>query len=171
MRASVPPQQMVLDALFIAPATAPATQAGALDISQKVRRLLSDALTATSRSTKTPRPQLAEQIGTLAGRPVTPAMLDRYAAASCTQWRLPAETLPAIVEATGDRRLLELLVETCGGRVLWGDEVQVAELGALAMQERLARARRLALSRGVPASRQAAVLDGLRQRLAARGGR
>lgn len=171
MRVSVPAGQMVLDALFVAPAPAPPTQAGALDIGMKVRRLLSDALTATSRGSQTPRPPLAARIGELGGRPITSAMLDRYAAPSCTQWRLPAESLPAIVEATGDRRLLELLVETCGGRVLWGDEVRLAELGALAMEERLVRSRRLALGRSVPVQREAAVLDGLRKRQAARGGR
>ncbi len=98
-------------------------------------------------------------------------MLDRYAAPSCAEWRLPAEIVPAIVAATEDRRVIELLVEACGGRVLWGDEAVVAEMGALVMQERLVRDRRRALSRAVPARHQAEVLTGLQRRLGAAAAR
>jgi len=160
-----PAGQLAFEGLFVGPGAVPAPRPG--NVGPRLRRALSDALTDTSRSTGVPRPRLAERIGELAGRPLTSAMLDRYAAPSCAEWRLPAEIVPAIVAATQDRRVIELLVEACGGRVLWGDEAVVAEMGALVMQERLARDRRRLLSRAVPAKSQAAVLSGLQRRLGA----
>ena len=157
--------QPVLEGIFLEPANPPSLSHGALDVAGKLRRALSNALTGASRAAAIPRPALADRISELSGRAVTPAMLDRYAAPSCAQWRLPAETVPAVVAATADRRVIEVLVEACGGRVLWGDEIAVAELGALALQERQLRNRRMALTRAMPPERQAEMLDGLRRRV------
>lgn len=159
-------QQLSFDGLFVQPVRAAAKS----DLGQALRRALSDALTRTSRDTGVARPALAERIGALAGRPLTSAMLDRYCAPSCVQWRLPAETVPAVVAATQDRKIVEILAEACGGRVLWGDEAVVAEMGALVIQERLARDRRRALSRDVTPRRQAEVLSGLQRRLGGANG-
>jgi hypothetical protein len=163
--ASASRDQLTFEGLFVPPAPTPKPA----DLGQAVRRALSEALKGAARK-GTPRKGLAERISAAACREVSVHMLDRFAAQSCENWRLPAELVPAIAQATGDRKIVELLAEACGGRVLWGDEAAVAELGALHLQERDARARRRLLDRALPPARRAEVLDGLRGRLGGAGG-
>lgn len=108
---------------------------GSLDISLKISRALSDALTEQRRGGTGNRERVAHLMSALSGTRVTKAMLDRYAAASSTAWRFPLELLPAFVAATGDVRLLELVAEACGSIVLKPEERALLEWGALDLRE------------------------------------
>jgi hypothetical protein len=80
-------------------------------------------------------------ISRLSNRSMTKDMLDQYCANSADGKRFPLEALPALVLATGDYRLLEFIADRCGCRILRGEEAVVAELGALAMQEKAIKER------------------------------
>lgn len=63
------------------------------------------------------------------GGDVTKNMVDRWAAPANEMHRLPAELLPALVSATGDRRPLELIAAACGCAVVDPGELRLAAIG------------------------------------------
>lgn len=88
---------------------------------------------------------VAAAMSETAGYPISKTMLDRWAAPSNEQHRLPAELTPALVLVTGDHRPLALLVEACGCRLADPLDVRAAEIGRayaakLAADERLREA-------------------------------
>lgn len=125
-------RQLSLDGLFYPPPPPVADAAGALDLGLRVRntlkQLLKDARAGQAGGVGH-RDAIAEAISFLTGRPVSKNMLDRYAAPSASEWRFPLEILPALIKATGDFRLLHMIAEACGARVLIGEEVIDAEIG------------------------------------------
>jgi hypothetical protein len=112
----------------------------ALDIAHAVRDVLVDILAAT-KVAGIDRFEVATMISRLSNRSMTKDMLDQYCANSADGKRFPLEALPALVLATGDYRLLEFIADRCGCRILRGEEAVVAELGALAMQEKAIKER------------------------------
>lgn len=114
---------------------APQTNNGGLDIGHAVRDILSDVLSA-ARAMGMDRDEVCAQIARLSNFHITRPTMNNYCAPSAVDRNFPLEALPALTVATGDYRLLELIAETCGCRILRGSEAMVAELGALAMQER-----------------------------------
>lgn len=130
----LPPGQLSLDGLFSPPPRAIPAAIGALDIGLRLRETLAlvlhDAIDPVT-GERMDRFAVAIALSRLCGRDVTKNMLDRFTAPSAEDWRFPAELIPALVKATGDRRLLELLAELCEARVVVGAEVWEAELGRI----------------------------------------
>lgn len=121
---------------------------GSHDISVGVRECLAEVL-ALSRAKGGDRYAVAAEVSRLSGRDMTKNMLDRYTAADEDK-RFPLEALPALVCATGDFRLLELVAQACGCKVLRGEEAWVTEVGAAMLLERSVKSRIGALQRAVP---------------------
>jgi hypothetical protein len=81
------------------------------------------------------------------GEPVSPAMLDAYASPARDSHRIGAARLIALVHATGDRRLLQLLAEPFGWAVVEARHLALIEAALLREQEDELRRRREALLR------------------------
>lgn len=135
--------------MFFEVPSVPRSDAGGLDIALAVRETLTDMLGATAVQGHD-RHEVAARISRLSNHEISKHMLDRYTAPSADGWRFPLEALPALVQATGDYRLLELVAEKCGCRVYRGEEAMLAEIGALTMQERNVKARLIDLRKNVP---------------------
>lgn len=123
--------------------------AGGLDIALAVRETLTDLL-GTAVVQGCDRHEVAARISRLSNHEISKHMLDRYTAPSADGWRFPVEALPALTQATGDYRLLELVAAACGCKVYRGEEALLAEIGALTMQERNVKARLIDLRKNVP---------------------
>lgn len=147
-RAANPNQNELM--FFEVPA-APRHDAGGLDIALAVRETLTDLLGAATVQ-GCDRHEVAARISRLSNHEISKHMLDRYTAPSADGWRFPVEALPALTQATGDYRLLELVAEACGCKVYRGEEALLAEIGALTMQERNVKARLVDLRKNVPDS-------------------
>lgn len=148
-RKQVAPGQLEMS-FFDVPAT-PRSDAGSLDIAQSVRDTLNDTL-ATAKADGRDRYDIAASISRLSGRDMSKDMLDRYTAPSSDGHRFPLEALPALIQATGDFRLLELIAHKCGCKVLRGEEAMLAEIGALMLQERTTKDRLSQIKKAVPDS-------------------
>lgn len=146
---SVSPAQMSMS-FFDVPAI-PRSDAGSLDVSQAVRDGLTDTL-ATAKVEGRDRYDISASISRLSGRDMSKDMLDRYTAPSSDGHRFPLEALPALVQATGDFSLLELIAQKCGCKMLRGEEAMLAEIGALMLQERTNKARLDHIKKTVPDS-------------------
>lgn len=135
-------EQLSFDGLYSDVPAAPSPLSGSLDISLAVRDVLADMLAGASRDRQPlDRFQVAAELSRLTGREISRHMLDRYAAPSTEDWRLPLELLPALVLVTGNFRLLEMVAEKCGCKILRGSEAMLTELGGLLMQQETARDR------------------------------
>lgn len=128
---------------------APRHDAGGLDIALAVRETLTDMLGAATVQGQD-RHEVAARVSRLSNHEISKHMLDRYTAPSADGWRFPLEALPALTQATGDYRLLELVAEKCGCKVYRGEEALLAEIGALTVQERNVKARLSDLRKNVP---------------------
>lgn len=148
-RAKAPPGQMELSFFEVPPIIR--ADSGGLDIALDVRTSLTDTLSAATLQ-GSDRHEVAARISRLSNHEMSKHMLDRYTAPSADGWRFPLEALPALVQATGDYRLLELVAEACGCKVYRGEEAMLAEIGALTMQERNVKARLTDLRKNIPDS-------------------
>jgi hypothetical protein len=135
MRRRVLPHAGQVEINFFDIPSVPRTESGGLDIGHAVRDTLTDVLSA-AKLQGMDREEVCAQIARLSNFHITKPTMNNYCAPSAEQRHFPLEALPALTVATGDFRLLELIAEKCGCRILRGDEAVVAELGALAMQEK-----------------------------------
>lgn len=133
---------------FDVPST-PRPEVGGQDIALAVREALTDLL-AGAAARGLDRYQLAAEVSRRGNHEISKNMLDRYCAHSADGWRFPLEALPALTVATGDFRLLELVAEASGCRVVRGEEALLAEIGALTLQKRSVDQRLTDLRRNVP---------------------
>lgn len=133
---------------FEVPAS-PRTDAGSMDMALAVRESLTDLLGAATLQ-GCDRHEVAARISRLSNHEISKHMLDRYTAPSADGWRFPLEALPAVTQATGDYRLLELVAKACGCKLYRGEEALLAEIGALTLQERNVKARLTDLRKNVP---------------------
>ncbi|WP_316154759.1 phage regulatory CII family protein [Cupriavidus sp. BIC8F] len=141
------PNQLELSFYEVPPK--PKNEDGCLNIALNVREALADTLAGASERGMD-RYDVATKISRLTTHEFSKHMLDRCCAPSAEGWRFPAEALPALIVATGDYRLLELLAAHCGCRVYRGEEAMLAEIGALTLQVRTANDRLGELRRNVP---------------------
>lgn len=148
----------------------PVSDHGGLNIAQQVREILSEML-AKAAARGLDRHQVAAEISRLADRDLSKHMLDRYSAITTEDWRFPAETLPALTVATGDFRLLELLADRCGCRVLRGEEAILAEIGALMLQQNATSSRLELIKSHVPQPVMERLVDEALKRLKKGAGR
>ncbi len=161
MKRGPAPGQLELTFFDIPPE--PGTAGSALDVSGDLRELLADVL-AAAKTRGRDRHAVAMEVSRLTGRDLTKNMLDRYCA-QAEEWRFPLETLPALVSATGDLRLLEFIAQACGCRVMRGEDALLAEIGALMLQERAAKSRLERIRRALP---ERVSLERLMEKAAAR---
>lgn len=129
----------------------PKNEAGSLDIAMNVREALADTLSNATNGGMD-RHDVAAKVSRLSNHDLTKNMLDRYCAPSADGWRFPAEAIPALVVATGDYRLLEIIAAACGCKVYRGEEAMLAEIGMLTMQQKLAAERIAEMKRALPKS-------------------
>ncbi|MDP1980508.1 hypothetical protein [Undibacterium sp.] len=148
-RRSLPQAGQMQINFFSVPAT-PSNEAGSLDVAHAVRDVLVDTL-AAAKVAGHDRFDVATKISRLSNRSLTKDMLDQYCANSAEGKRFPLEALPALTVATGDYSLLEYIADACGCRILRGEEAMVAELGALAMQEKAIKERQKHINNHLPA--------------------
>jgi hypothetical protein len=115
----------------------------AATLHQRLARAVGVALAECGRS----RPAVARSMSEYLGEPVSTAMLDAYASPGRDTHRIGAARLLALVHATGDRRLLQLLAEPFGWAVIDARHLALIEAALLREQEDELRRRREALLR------------------------
>lgn len=115
----------------------------AATLHQRLARAVGVALAECGR----PRAQVAREMSAFLGEPVSPAMLDAYASPGRDSHRIGAARLMALIHATGDRRLLQLMAEPFGWAVIEARHLALIEAALLREQEDEIRRRREALMR------------------------
>lgn len=141
-------EQLSLDGYFLLPERDDA--AGSLNISLRFRNALTRALKQSPDSRSAVAARMTDLLfGDADDGEVTKAQIDAWTAPSRGAWRMPVEYLPAFVKATGAYWLLDDIAGPLGCRVLAGEEVALAELGAIALQKRQLSARESALKKSV----------------------
>lgn len=109
----------------------------------RIARAVSVALGECGKS----RAAVAREMSAYLGEPVSPAMLDAYASVARDQHRIGVGRYVALVHATGDRRLLQLLAGRFGWAVIEARHLPLIEVALLREQEDELRRRRDALMR------------------------
>jgi hypothetical protein len=104
---------------------ADAEASGSMNDGALIRGLLVEAIRNSDKS----RAQIADEMTRLVGRDVTERMLNAYTAESKEEHRWPAELTRSFCSATGDDRLLRVLAEAAGLRVINASESRLLELG------------------------------------------
>lgn len=143
--------QLLEAAVELPPTQEPRREAGALDLDQRLRRLLNDAIKAGPYSD---REALAEAISFHAGRTVTKAMIDSWTGAGRPH-RLPADLVPAICVSLGNSILLHGLAEASGCAVAESAELIRSRLDRLALFIRFAKAEQRRLIDSAPLFQEA----------------
>lgn len=108
---------------------------------------ISRAVSVALRDCGQPRVRVAAAMSAYLGEDVSPAMLDAYASVGRDQHRISVPRMLALVHATNDRRLLELLAEPMGWAVIERRYLPLIEVAAIREQEDELRRRREALQR------------------------
>jgi len=112
-------------------------------LTARIARAVSVAMRSCGRS----RPAIAREMSCYLGEDVSSAMLDAYASTARDGHNISAARLLALIHATGDRRLLQLLAEPMGWAVVERKHLVLIELAAAREQEEALRRRREALAR------------------------
>lgn len=110
-------------------------------VAARVARAVSVAL----RECGKPRNQVAREMGAFLGEEVSPAMLDAYASVARDGHRISLPRFLALLHATGDRRLLQLLADAMGWAVVEKRHLPLIEVALIREQEDRLRRQREAL--------------------------
>ena len=94
-----------------------------------------------------PRAAVAREMSAILAEAVSPHMLDAYASVARGQHRISVSRFVALMQATGDRRLLQLLAATMGWAVVEKRHLKLMEVAELREQEDNLRRRREAAMR------------------------
>ena len=105
----------------------PDSNPGALNMEQRTRRALNDAITASLYT----REHIAEMLSPMVGREITKSMLDSFTGASRPN-RLPADLLPALTVVLGTN-FIGSIMAPAGCRVMEREEVAFARLGQIVL--------------------------------------
>ncbi|MBW6399527.1 DNA transposition protein [Roseomonas sp. HJA6] len=98
------------------------------------------AVAATLRDSPLPREEVGARMSAYLGERVSKHMLDAYASEQRTDHPIPVTRLVALMHATGDRRLLQLIAEPLGWAVIERRHLPMIELAAVQEQrDELAR--------------------------------
>lgn len=133
-------------AIELPPEPAAKHDAGALDMDQRLRRLLNDAIAAGPFAN---RDELAEAVSFHAGRRVTKAMIDSWTGASRPH-AFPGHLIPAFCAALGNSVLLQGLAEAAGCGLTESAELIRSRLDRLALFIRFAKAEQRRLVAATP---------------------
>jgi hypothetical protein len=112
-------------------------------VAARVSRAVAVALTECTK----PRAAIAREMSRYLGEDVSPAMLDAYASVARQAHRISVPRLMALVHATGDRRLLQLLAAPMGWAVVEQRHLPLIEVALIREHEDELRRRRDALMR------------------------
>ncbi|MBI3446790.1 MAG: hypothetical protein HY055_15855 [Magnetospirillum sp.] len=124
----------------------PRREPGALNLDQRMCRLLNQAIAAGPFAD---REALAEVLSFHAGRPISKAMIDSWTGARRPH-RLPADLIPAFCVALGNSILLHGLAEPSGCAVTESADLVQSRLDRLALFIRFARAEQKRLVAATP---------------------
>lgn len=83
------------------------------------------------------RTDIASRMTKLLGREFTKSNLDQCVALSTTDRRLHVDALKALCEVTNDYKPLEVIVESCGFKMLTAQEATTAEYGSLMLMKEM----------------------------------
>lgn len=108
---------------------------------------ISRAVSVSLQECGRPRAAVAREMSRYLGEDVSAAMLDAYASVARQAHRISVSRLMALVHATGDRRLLQLLAEPMGWAVIERRHLPLIEVALIREQEDELRRRRDALMR------------------------
>lgn len=108
---------------------------------------ISRAVSVALRECGKPRKRVAEAMGAFLGEGVSDAMLDAYASVARDQHRISLPRFMALLHATADRRLLELLAEPMGWAVIERKHLPLIEVAAIRERQEELRRRGDALMR------------------------
>lgn len=89
------------------------------------------AVATTLRDCDLPRDAVAERMSGYLGERVSKSMLDAYASEARREHAIPVTRLIALMHATGDRRLLQLIAEPLGWAVIERRYLPMIELAAV----------------------------------------
>jgi hypothetical protein len=109
---------------------------------------LSRAVATALHDTHTDRDEVAQRMSSYLGQDVSVNMLNGYASPSREDHRISVPRLMALLHATGDRRLLELLAEPFGWAVIERRLLPLIEVAEIRRHEDKLRRRRQALEYG-----------------------
>ncbi|WCT72081.1 hypothetical protein PQ455_10515 [Sphingomonas naphthae] len=115
-----------------APVTGPAAWAG---IEEWVAAAVGEVLKHDARSREEIAGAMTAAIGTDPDRAVSRWILDAYASPARDGHNISLGRAFVLAAVTGDRSMIESLVERLGGRILWDKEILVAQLGQLKARE------------------------------------
>jgi len=99
-----------------------------------IARAIAEVL-RTAAEAGTDRAQVAERMSEYLGQRVSKSMLDAYASQAREDHAIPLSRFVALLHATGDRRLLELLAEPLGWSVIERRYLPLIELASVREHE------------------------------------
>lgn len=108
---------------------------------------ISRAVATALRDTARPRREIAAAMSAYLGEHVSVAMLDAYASQARASHKISVPRFAALLHATGDRRLLELLAQPQGWAVIERQQLPLIEAALLGERLDDLRRRREALMR------------------------
>lgn len=100
----------------------------ACDFRIQVSEIISEML-AAARGTGLERCDVAAQMSRLAGEDISKAMLDAWSSPARVDHNLPFYRAALLEQVCGSHQLTDLIVTVRGGRVSWGRDALLAELG------------------------------------------
>jgi hypothetical protein len=100
-------------------------QSGNSDLQLAIKRAAANDVRECRRS----RAQIADELSSRTGRSISVAQIDAYLAETKSGHRFPCDLLPAWVQVTGSRRVLDILCAAAGYCLADQTERELAELG------------------------------------------
>lgn len=100
----------------------------------QIARAIAEALRSQAEA-GTDRAQIAERMGEYLGQRVSKSMLDAYASQAREDHAIPLSRFVALLHATADRRLLELIAEPLGWSVIDRRYLPLIELASVREHE------------------------------------
>ena len=124
-------------------ASFPEEQVRAVSIAARISRAVAAALHDADAERET----IAARMSSFLGERISPAMLDAYASQAREDHRISVPRFLALLHATKDRRLLELLAEPMGWAVIERRHLPLIQVAAIREQEDELRRQREHLTR------------------------
>jgi len=114
-----------------AESSASVSKAGKFNIDVRLREMLSESLKRCPLS----RYEVAGKMSELLGVEISKSQLDSWTAESKENHRFPFAYAGAFCEATGDKSIIRLLADLCGGYFIEGEDAIRLELGRIEEQK------------------------------------
>ena len=89
---------------------------------------LAAAISASIKACKLSRYQIACQMSELLDREITKSMIDHWSSTSHSEYRIPADAIPAFCQVTKSTKVMDVLAAACCGAFASGKELQQLEI-------------------------------------------